>query len=128
MDAEESEGFRPHVAARSRNRDAQHSAYRLEYWNFDRAPGWPYFLRSLMRGSRVARRPAAAHIDRGVEGSKGVRQLERLRDDHAQRLPREVILEWATVDQDAAASRPEPHPRHRGLPPSGTVELRRCGH
>ena len=27
--------------------------YRLENWNFFRAPGWPYFFRSTMRESRV---------------------------------------------------------------------------
>src|SRR5262245_46146018 len=31
-----------------------HGAQRLEYWNFCRAPGWPYFFRSRMRGSRVS--------------------------------------------------------------------------
>src|SRR5260370_10646950 len=29
-------------------------AQRLLYWNRLRAPGWPYFLRSLMRESRVS--------------------------------------------------------------------------
>jgi hypothetical protein len=39
VDAEQAEGLRPHVAARPRDRHAQHGAYRLEYWNLDRAPG-----------------------------------------------------------------------------------------
>ena len=37
--AEQTEGLCPHVAARPRDRHAQHGAYRFEYWNFDRAPG-----------------------------------------------------------------------------------------
>src|SRR5205807_730301 len=40
-----------------------HGAYGLEYWNLERAPGWPYFLRSLMRGSRV-RSPARLRVGR----------------------------------------------------------------
>src|SRR5882724_570977 len=31
--------------------------YRLENWNFRRAPRWPYFLRSFMRLSRVRKPP-----------------------------------------------------------------------
>jgi len=63
MNGEEAKELRPHVAARPRNRHAQHGAYRLEYWNLERAPGWPYFLRSLMRGSRV-RSPARLRVGR----------------------------------------------------------------
>src|SRR5690348_2905083 len=37
--------------------------YRFEYWNRLRAPGWPYFLRSFMRESRVSR-PSALSCGR----------------------------------------------------------------
>ena len=36
---------------------------RLEYWNRLRAPGWPYFLRSFLRASRV-RNPARFKVGR----------------------------------------------------------------
>jgi hypothetical protein len=35
-------------------RPAGIGVYRLENWNFLRAPAIPYFLRSFMRGSRVS--------------------------------------------------------------------------
>src|SRR6516162_4239336 len=37
--------------------------YRLLYWNRLRAPGWPYFLRSRIRGSRV-KSPSALRTGR----------------------------------------------------------------
>ena len=57
MDAEQPEELRAHVPAGAGDRDADRRHYRFEYWNFCRAPGWPYFFRSRIRGSRV-RRPA----------------------------------------------------------------------
>ena len=39
------------------------SNQRFEYWKRLRAPGWPYFLRSFMRGSRV-RKPSALRVER----------------------------------------------------------------
>ncbi len=79
-------------------------------------------------GPRLSRRPAAAHVDGGVELPDGIGQLERLRDDHAQRLAREVILEGTPVDQDATRAGPQPYARHGGLPPSRSVKLRCCSH
>src|ERR1043166_4869179 len=38
---------------------------RLLYWKRFRAPGWPYFLRSFMRGSRVSN-PSAFKAGRSV--------------------------------------------------------------
>src|SRR5882672_5898951 len=81
---------------------------------------------AVAHGPRLPCGAAAPHVDRGVEGTKRIRQLERLGDDHAQRLPRKVILEGAAVDQDPSPPGPEPHPRHRRLPPPRPVELRRC--
>src|SRR5258708_15589018 len=42
---------------------SQVTDYRLLYWKRLRAPGWPYFLRSLMRESRVSR-PSALSVGR----------------------------------------------------------------
>ncbi len=39
VNAKQTESLRSHVSARPRHRDAQHGAYRLEYWNLERAPG-----------------------------------------------------------------------------------------
>src|SRR5437762_13992688 len=67
---EEPEELGSHVAARSGDRYARHVGpsrhYRFEYWNFCRAPGWPYFFRSRMRGSRVSRRSEERRV--GKEG------------------------------------------------------------
>src|SRR5215475_9498714 len=52
MDGEQTEELRSHVPTSGRDRNFEHRVYRFEYWNLDRAPGWPYFLRSFMRGSR----------------------------------------------------------------------------
>src|SRR5262245_8016583 len=56
---QEAQELGSHVPARPGDGDPNHALllYRFEYWNFDRAPGWPYFFRSFMRGSRV-RKPA----------------------------------------------------------------------
>src|SRR5262249_7008305 len=51
---EQTQSLRPHVPARAGDRDPD-GHYRFEYWNFCRAPGWPYFFRSRIRGSRVSR-------------------------------------------------------------------------
>src|SRR6266849_5926783 len=40
---------------RSQISDLKFQTYRFENWNRLRAPFWPYFLRSLIRGSRVTR-------------------------------------------------------------------------
>src|SRR5438105_586406 len=48
--------------------------YRLLYWKRFRAPGWPYFFRSLMRGSRVSS-PSALSVERRF-GSTSSKALE----------------------------------------------------
>ena len=48
---------------------SRHRTQRLEYWNFCRAPGWPYFFRSRMRGSRV-RSPAFLSGDRSFSSKR----------------------------------------------------------
>src|SRR5204862_6368016 len=73
MHVQEAQEFRPHVAAGARDRDADLAhrprAYRFEYWNFWRAPGWPYFLRSRIRGSRV-RSPAFLSGSRSLSSNR----------------------------------------------------------
>src|SRR5947208_4551211 len=70
MDAEQAEQLRAHVPAGAGDSDADHCAhYRFEYWNFCRAPGWPYFLRSRIRGSRV-RRPAFFRGSRNLSSKR----------------------------------------------------------
>ena len=46
---------RPCSRSLPRPRRGSSAGYRFEYWNFCRAPGCPYFLRSRIRGSRVSR-------------------------------------------------------------------------
>src|SRR5690348_13399999 len=72
-------------------------------------------------GSRLARRPAALHGHQQIELPHGVRDGERLRDDHAQRLAREIVLERALVDDDASGPGLDPHASDRRLAPSGAV-------
>src|SRR5947207_9605495 len=66
----------------------------------------------------------AAALDRHehVELSDGVRDRQRLRDDHPQRLAREVVLEGAAVDDDASGAGLDPHTGHRRLAPPSAVE------
>src|SRR4029450_5618829 len=83
---------------------------------------------SAAPGPGLAGRAAAAHVHDRVELADGVRELEGLRDHHPQRLAREVFLEGAPVDQDAAASGAEPDAGHGGLAASGSVEASDDGH
>src|SRR5688500_6108598 len=73
-------------------------------------------------GAGLARWPAALHRHQQGELPHRVRDGQRLRDDHAQRLAGEVVLERSLVDHDAAGARPDPHPRDGCLAPSGAVE------
>src|SRR5262245_6408354 len=63
----------------------------------------------------------AAHADGDIELLLGARHLEGLRDDHAQRLPGEVVLGCAAIDGDATRSGLDPHARHRRLAPARAV-------
>src|SRR5213594_2400362 len=76
----------------------------------------------VANGAGLAGRAAALDGDEYVELADGVRDRQRLRDDHPQRLTREVILECAAVDDDASGAGLDPHARHRGLAPPGAVE------
>src|SRR5262249_46247882 len=58
----------------------------------------------------------------------GARHLEWLRDDHAQGLAREIILEGPPVDGDATLARPEPYASDGGLAPAGAIETLGDGH
>src|SRR3989475_1719000 len=79
--------------------------------------------------ARLARRAAATHGGDHVELADGVRHLERLCDDHAQRFTREVVLERASVDRDAPGAGADPHPGDRRLAPPGPIEpVEHCGH
>src|SRR5439155_6977497 len=54
---------------------------------------------------------------------------ERLRHDHLQRRPREVILERAAVEREAARPGNDPHARNRLLTTSGRANgLSECCH
>jgi len=63
-----------------------------------RAPGWPYFLRSTLRGSRV-RNPAAFSFGRNSGGSGSESRLD---DEPAEfhRRVREGFLELARREPD----------------------------
>src|SRR5262245_9751160 len=73
MHGEQTQELCSHVTAGSGDSDADHDAccrhYRFEYWNFCRAPGWPYFFRSRMRGSRV-RSPAFLSGSRNLSSKR----------------------------------------------------------
>src|SRR5262245_38645739 len=56
----------------------------------DQRAGNPVAHRSGLSG-----RSTAAHVDGDIELPLGARHLEGLRDDHAQRLPGEVVLDRA---------------------------------
>src|SRR5581483_9148891 len=77
---------------------------------------------------RLAAGPAPAHVHDRVELPPRVRQLERLGDHHPQRLAREVVLEGAPVDQDAALAGLQPDAGDGGLAASGSVEAGDDGH
>src|SRR5207249_3203121 len=84
---------------------------------------------AVAHGTRLARGAAATHGRDHVELPDGVRHLEGLRDDHAQRLAREVVLERASVDGDAPGAGPDPHPGDRRLAPPGSIKpVEHCGH
>src|SRR5579864_818690 len=80
-------------------------------------------------GAGLAADPAA--VDRGddVVPVDGVGQPQRLRHDHLQRRPREVVLERATVQCEATRSRDDPHARNGFLATSGRANgLTECCH
>ena len=121
---------------------------RFENWKRLRAPGWPYFLRSFMRESRVSRpsafsaprrfasnfsnapgdavphraglavRPAAADVDARVEFFRRAGDGQRLRRGYALCFQREIIFKLAAVDGDFTVAGREPDPRDGGLAPS----------
>src|SRR5262245_15729065 len=69
--------------------------------------------------------PAGAATGDGhqdVDLPEGVRHLEWLRDDHPQRLPREVVFEGAAVHDDPPRPRPHPHAGDRRLPAPRAIE------
>src|SRR5207237_8657416 len=68
---------------------------------------------AVSNGSGLPRRTATADRREDVELPRRLRDLERLRDDHAQGLTREVVFEGAAVDDDAASARLDPDPRDR---------------
>src|SRR5262249_25288424 len=76
----------------------------------------------------LSSRPAAADTHENVELPDGIRDLERLGDDHPQRLTRKVVLEGAAIDGDAPLPRPQPHARDGCLTPARAVEPLDDGH
>src|SRR2546421_325623 len=57
---------------------------------------------AVAHGASLAGRATTADVDQNVELPAGVRDLERLGDDHPKRLTRKVILEGAAIHGDAA--------------------------
>src|SRR5205085_279323 len=58
---------------------------------------------------------AAVDGDANVVSRRPADQLERLRDDHAKRRPRQVLFDLTAVDRNAAGAGPDPHARNRAL-------------
>src|SRR4029079_1045127 len=77
---------------------------------------------------RLAGGAGGAHVHDGVELPHRVGELQRLGDHHPQRLAREVVLEGAPVDQDAALAGMQPDAGDGGLAASGSVEASDDGH
>src|SRR6267142_5243691 len=73
-------------------------------------------------GASLAGGPAALHGGEHVELAHRVRDRQRLRDDHPQRLAREVVLERAPVDDDMPGAGLDPHAGHGRLATPGAVE------
>src|SRR5688572_3828323 len=66
--------------------------------------------------------PAAVQRGGDVVAADAVHGLERLVDDHARRLAREVILERASVDAELSRADAQAHASHRGLALAGGDE------
>src|SRR5262249_62369626 len=71
---------------------------------------------SVTHRAGLPRRASAADRHKDVELPDRARHLEGLRDDHAQGLAREVILERPPVHDDPTGARPDPHSPDRPLP------------
>src|SRR5438128_8770236 len=73
--------------------------------------------------------PAAVDRRDHVVAIDGVRQPQWLRDDHLQRRPREIVLQRAAVQREAARSGDDPHTRHGLLATSGRANgFSQCCH
>src|SRR5215475_11693369 len=77
---------------------------------------------AVSHGAGLPGGPAAADGGEHVELPQSVLDLERLGDNHAERFAGKVVLEGATIDDDAPAAGPQPHAGHGRLPPAGAVE------
>src|SRR5262245_3513392 len=76
----------------------------------------------MAHGTGLTGRAAPLDGDEDVELADGVRDRERLRDDHPERLTWEVIFEGPAIDDHAPRTRLDPHASDRRLAPSGAIE------
>src|SRR5918912_3769156 len=67
--------------------------------------------------------PASIHVDENVKLVRRLGQLQRLADNHAQRLVRKILLEGFAIDLDFARARPQIDARRRSLAPTCSVIL-----
>src|SRR5262249_22171039 len=76
----------------------------------------------VAHGTGLAGGSAALDGCQHVELADGIRDRNRLGDDHPQRLTRKVLLERAAVDDHASSAWLDPHTGHGRLAPSGAIE------
>src|SRR5207247_1423393 len=72
-------------------------------------------------GTSLPARTAAVDGDHDVELVDGLRERERLLDDHLQHVVAEVLVQRPLIDGDLSASLTKVHARGGGLPPSRAV-------
>jgi len=76
--------------------------------------------------TRLPGRTAAGNVNNHIKLVCGVRQLQRLANNHSQRLIGKILRKGFTIDQNVAAAGPQINAGSRSLAPSGTVVLNLC--
>jgi hypothetical protein len=74
----------------------------------------------------LSRRTATSDVNNDIEFRRSLSQIQRLPNNHAQRLIREIGFERFSIDLHFAAARSQINSSSRSFPPPGSVVLNVC--